>query len=77
MQRALRNIGFVLLLLGGSSFLFPLMGLRSRIMSAFGENEKKAAIAFLAAGGVLFGLSFRKKKEDEAKVEDAKVEEKK
>ena len=77
MQRALRNIGFVLLLLGASSFLFPLLGLRSRIMSYFGENEKTASIAFLAVGGVLFGLSFRKKKEDEVKVEDAKVEEKK
>jgi len=64
MQRILRNIGFLLLLLGGSSFLFPMMGLRSRIMSAFGENERVAAIAALAVGAVLFALSFRKKKEE-------------
>ena len=64
MQRILRNIGFLLLLLGGSSFIFPMMGLRSRIMSAFGEQERIAAIAALAVGGVLFALSFRKKKEE-------------
>jgi hypothetical protein len=64
MQRILRNIGFLLLLLGGSSFIFPMMGLRSRIMSAFGENERIAAIAALAVGAILFALSFRKKKEE-------------
>jgi hypothetical protein len=64
MQRVLRNIGFLLLLLGGSSFIFPMMGLRSRIMSAFGEQERIAAIAALVVGGVLFALSFRKKKEE-------------
>ena len=69
MQRVLRNIGFLLLLLGGSSFLFPLLGWRSRIMSTFGEHEKIAAIASLAVGVILFGLSFRggKKKEEEKK----------
>jgi hypothetical protein len=67
MQRVLRNIGFLLVLLGGSSFLFPLFGWRSRIMSAFGERERIAAIACLAAGAVMFGLSFRKKKEEEKK----------
>jgi hypothetical protein len=64
MQRIFRNIGFLLLLLGGSSFIFPMLGLRSRIMSAFGEHERIAAIAALAVGGVLFALSFRKKKEE-------------
>ena len=67
MQRAFRNIGFILLLLGGSSFLFPMFGWRSRIMSTFGEHERIAAIASLAVGAVLFGLSFRKKKDDEKK----------
>lgn len=67
MQRVLRNFGFLLLLLGGSSFLFPMFGWRSRIMSAFGEHERVAAIASLAVGAILFGLSFRKKKDDEKK----------
>lgn len=64
MQRIFRNLGFVLLLLGGSSFIFPLFEWRSRIMSMFGQHERIAAIAFLVAGVVLFGLSFRKKKEE-------------
>ncbi len=64
MNRILRNIGFLLLLLGASSFIFPLLNLRSRIMSAFGEHEKIAAIACLAVGAILFGLSFRRAKED-------------
>jgi hypothetical protein len=64
MQRVLRNIGFLLLLLGASSFIFPMLNLRSRIMSAFGEHERIAAIASLALGAILFGLSFRKKKEE-------------
>lgn len=67
MQRVLRNIGFLLLLLGASSFLFPLFGWRSRIMSTFGEHERIAAIASLAVGAILFGLSFRKTKGEEEK----------
>jgi len=63
MNRIFRNIGFVLLLLGASSFIFPLLKMRSRIMSTFGEYEQIAAIASLAVGAILFGLSFRKKKE--------------
>lgn len=65
MQRVLRNVGFVLVLLGASSFIWPMMGGRSRIMSVFGEHERAAAIASLGVGAVLFGLSFRKKKEEE------------
>ena len=64
MQRIFRNIGFVLLLLGASSFVFPMFGWRSRIMSSFGEHERIAAIASIAVGAVLFALSFRKKKEE-------------
>jgi len=64
MQRIFRNIGFVLLLLGASSFVFPMFGWRSKIMSTFGEHERIAAIASLVVGGVLFALSFRKKKEE-------------
>ena len=64
MQRIFRNVGFVLVLLGASSFVFPMFGWRSRIMSSFGEHERIAAIASLVVGGVLFALSFRKKKEE-------------
>jgi hypothetical protein len=67
MQRVFRNIGFLLLLLGGSSFLFPMFGWRSRIMSTFGEHERHAAIASLVLGAILFGLSFRKTKGEEQK----------
>lgn len=67
MNRILRNIGFLLLLLGASSFIFPMIGFRSRIMSAFGENEKIAAGAALGVGAVLFGLSFRGGKKEEQK----------
>jgi hypothetical protein len=69
MQRVLRNVGFVLLLLGVSSFLWPMIqeGRRSKIMAVFGELERIAASASLAVGAVLFGLSFRKKKEGEKK----------
>jgi len=67
MQRLLRNIGFVLALLGASSFIWPLLseGRRRGLMAFFGEHEQKAAIASLVVGGVIFGLSFRKKKEEE------------
>jgi hypothetical protein len=64
MNRVLRNIGFLLLLLGASSFIFPMIGFRSRIMSAFGEHEKIAAGVALGVGAVMFGLSFRGKKEE-------------
>lgn len=64
MKRILRNVGFVLLLLGASSFVFPLIGFRSRIMSLFEQHERIAAIAALVVGAVLFGLSFRGKKEE-------------
>jgi hypothetical protein len=63
----MRTGGFTLLLLGATSFLFPMIGRRSMIMSVFGEYEKPAAIAALAVGAVLFGLSFLKKKKDEKK----------
>ena len=63
MQRLFRNIGFVLLLLGGSYYIFPLFNARSRILSLFGEHQQIAAIVSLVAGAVLFGLSFRKRKE--------------
>lgn len=59
----MRTAGFALLLLGASSFLFPLIGRQSMIMSQLGEYEKPGAIASLAVGALLFALSFRKKKE--------------
>ena len=54
----MRTGGFTLLLLGASSFLFPMIGRRSMIMSVFGEYEKPAAIASLVIGALLFGISF-------------------
>ena len=64
MNRLLRNIGFFLLLLGASTFIFPLMNKRSWIMGSFGEHEKIAAFVALGVGAVVFALSFRKKKEE-------------
>jgi hypothetical protein len=62
----MRTGGFTLLLLGATSFLFPMIGRRSMIMSVFGEYEKPAAIASLVVGAVVFGISFvaGKKKEE-------------
>lgn len=59
----MRTAGFTLLLLGASSFLFPLIHRRSMIMSVFGEHERVAAIASIVVGVILFGVSFRKKKD--------------
>jgi len=66
MKRILRDVGFVLLLLGASSFIWPMIREGRRgILSFFGEHEKTAAIASIVVGAVVFGLSFRKKKGDE------------
>ncbi len=59
----MRTAGIFLALLGATSFVFPLFELRSMIMSVFGEHERTAAIAAVALGAILFGLSFRKRKE--------------
>ena len=59
----MRTAGFFLMLLGATSFIFPLFNWQSMIMKQFGEHERTAAIASIAVGAVLFGLSFRKKKE--------------
>jgi hypothetical protein len=64
MNRLLRNIGFFLLLLGASTFFFPLIHKKSMIMSMFGEQEQLAAFIALGVGAVVFALSFRKKKEE-------------
>ena len=63
----MRTAGFLLALLGATSFLFPLFERKSMIMSVFGEHEKVAAIASMALGAALFLLSFRKKKKQEEK----------
>ncbi|HZE97800.1 MAG TPA: hypothetical protein VE981_12295 [Planctomycetota bacterium] len=60
----MRTAGFTLLLLGATSFIFPMIGRRSMIMGVFGEHERIAAIASLAVGALVFALSFRKKKEE-------------
>jgi hypothetical protein len=58
----MRSAGILLLGLGATSFLFPLIGRRSMIMGVFGPYENYAAIAALVAGAVVFALSFRKPK---------------
>ncbi|MBI3854745.1 MAG: hypothetical protein HY293_03540 [Planctomycetes bacterium] len=60
----MRNAGLFLILLGATTFIFPLFNRHSMILGVFGEHEKIAAIVSLAAGAVLIGLSFRKKKEE-------------
>ena len=60
----MRTAGFLLLGLGTTSFLFPLIGRRSMIMGIFGPYEKYVAIGFLVAGAVVFALSFLGHKED-------------
>jgi hypothetical protein len=61
----MRTAGFALLLLGASSFAFKMLNppRQSLIMSVFGPYEQHAAIGCLAAGALLFALSFRKKKD--------------
>lgn len=60
----MRSAGIILLGLGATSFLFPLIGRRSMIMGVFGPYEKYAAIGALVAGAIVFALSFLKHKED-------------
>jgi len=56
----MRTAAVVLLGLGATSFLFPLIGRRSLVMGFFGPHEKAAAIAGLVLGAILLALSFRK-----------------
>jgi hypothetical protein len=60
----MRSAGIILLGLGATSFLFPLIGRRSMVMGVFGPYEKYAAIGALALGGIAFVLSFRNHKQD-------------
>jgi hypothetical protein len=61
----MRTAGLFLALLGATHFLFPLIGRTSWILTnVFGQYERIGAIGCLAVGAVLFGLSFRKKKEE-------------
>jgi hypothetical protein len=58
----MRSWGVFLVLLGGLSFVWPLMGRRSFILSHFGEYETPAALGVITAGLILVALSFRKRK---------------
>ncbi len=60
----MRTAGYFLLILGAGSFLLPLVHWHPMIMAQFGAYEKHAAITALVLGAVLFGLSFRKKKDE-------------
>ncbi len=62
----MRSWGWFLILLGGLSFLWPLLGRRSFILSAFGEYEKPAAAGVITAGVVLVVLSCLGKKKPAA-----------
>jgi len=59
----MRSVGIILLGLGATSFLFPLIGRRSMIMGVFGPYEQYAAIGALVLGAVTLALSFRKHKD--------------
>ena len=59
----MRSAGVLLLGLGATSFLFPLIGRRSMIMGVFGPYETYAAIGALVLGAVALALSFRPRKE--------------
>lgn len=58
----MRSWGGFLALLGSLSFVWPLLGRRSFILSVFGDYEKPVALGVITAGVVLMALSFRKKK---------------
>jgi len=60
----MRSAGILLVGLGATSFLFPLIGRRSMIMGVFGPYEKYAAIGALVVGAIAFALSFRPRKEE-------------
>lgn len=63
----MKTVGFFFLLLGASSWLLPMMGRQSLILSAFGAHERAAAAASLAVGVLLLLLGFRKKKSKDEK----------
>jgi hypothetical protein len=56
----MRSAGILLLGLGATSYLFPLIERRSMVMGVFGPYEKVAAIVALVVGAIALGLSFRK-----------------
>jgi hypothetical protein len=58
----MRSVGVILLGLGATSFLFPLVGRRSMVMGVFGPYEKYAAVVALVLGAITLGLSFRNPK---------------
>jgi hypothetical protein len=58
----MRSWGVFLILLGGLSFVWPLLGRRSFILSFFGEYETPAALGVITAGLILVALGFRKRK---------------
>jgi hypothetical protein len=58
----MRSWGIFLAALGGLSFVWPMLGRRSFVLSFFGEYEKPAALGLVTAGTVLILLSFRRRK---------------
>ena len=59
----MRGWGVVLVIVGASQFILPRMGYQHAIFSLFGEYALHAAVGFIAAGAIMVGASFRKKKD--------------
>ena len=58
----MRTAGYFLLLLGAGFLILPMIGFHPALLEAFGEHKKYVPYAALVLGGILLGLSFRKKK---------------
>jgi hypothetical protein len=59
----MRGWGIVLVIVGASQFVLPKLGYHHAIFILFGEYALHAAVGFIAAGALMVGASFRKKKE--------------
>lgn len=58
----MRTAGILLVVLGVSSFLFPLIGRRSMILGLFGPYEKAAAISAIVLGAIALAVDLRNKR---------------
>jgi hypothetical protein len=62
----MRGLGLMLLIIGGGSFILPMMGRQFILVSVFGEYEKPAAIGMIVLGAILTLVSLKGKKEKKA-----------
>ena len=63
----MKTVGLFLVLLGASSYILPMLGRHSFILSFFGAQEKFAAPAAIGLGVVILLLGLRKKKSKDEK----------